>query len=54
MFDAPEPDSVLYALGDKVVHGVSRSVALGRNDLAEYRSAHPGWVADASERGLAN
>jgi len=54
MFDAPEPDVVLHVLGDKVVHGLSRSVALGRQDLAEYRSAHPGWVADACERGLAN
>lgn len=54
MFDAPEPASVLQDLGDKVVYGLSRSVALGRNDLGMYRSANPGWVADASERGLAN
>jgi len=54
MFDAPEPDSVLQDLGDKVIFGLSRSVALGRNDLAKYRMANPGWVADASERGLAN
>lgn len=54
MFVAPEPDSVLHDLGDKVVSSLSRSVALGRQDLARYRSAYPGWVADASERGLAN
>jgi hypothetical protein len=54
MFDAPEPDVVLDALGDKVVHGLSRAVVLGRKDLAEYRSTFPGWVADASERGLAS
>ncbi len=50
MFDAPEP----HALGDKVVHGLSRAVTLGRNDLADYRAIRPGWVASSSERGLAS
>jgi hypothetical protein len=54
MFLAPEPDVVLRGLGDKVVDSLSRAVVLGRRDLAEYRSSFPGWVADASERGLAN
>lgn len=36
------------------MHGLSRSVVLGRDDYAEYRQLRPGWVAQQSERGLAN
>lgn len=54
MFSAPEPGEVLDDLGDKVVHSLSRSVRLARSDLDEYRQLKPGWVAESSERGLAN
>lgn len=50
----PEPDEVLVGLGDKVTEGISRSVALAAKDLTAYRSDRPSWVAEHSERGLAN
>jgi len=45
---------VLDDLSDKIVNALSRAVALAARDLREYRSTFPLWVADASERGLAN
>lgn len=54
MFVAPASDDVLHALGDKVVHGLSRAVVLARNDLADYRAMRPDWVAASTERGLAS
>lgn len=54
MFRAPEPGEVLGDLGDKVVHALSKSVHLTREDLSEYRLIRPGWVSRASERGLAS
>lgn len=50
----PEPDEVVEGLGDKVVAGLSSAVANAAIDLQEYRSLRPDWVADHSERGLAN
>lgn len=44
----------LEALGDKVVNSLSSAVFETRNDLDKYRSTFPDFVADASERGLAN
>jgi len=54
MFFELEPQAVLDDLGDKVVNGLSRSVALARVDLDDYRTMAPGWVATSSERGLGN
>ncbi|MGU3435017.1 hypothetical protein ACNHUS_18615 [Actinomycetes bacterium M1A6_2h] len=45
---------MLGDLGDKVVHGVAIAVRSTRQDLADYRSVRPAWVAEHSERGLAN
>lgn len=41
------------ALGDKVIEAIAASVNAARDDLADYRSFRPAWVAQASERGLA-
>jgi len=54
MFSYPGADEVLDDLGDKVVEAFARSVARARADLAEYRRLKPSWVAQSSERGLAN
>jgi hypothetical protein len=50
----PLQNVVLAELGDKVPAAVAESVAGAREDLAVYRELRPGWVADHSERGLAN
>ena len=50
----PSPDEVLNALGDKVVAGLTEAVDGAREDLRLYRASHPSFVADSSERGLAN
>ena len=50
----PSADDTLDALGDKVVQAIADAVDNARDDLAEYRAIQPGWVADHSERGLAN
>lgn len=54
MISYPEFAQVVDDLGDKVVQGFARSVQLARNDLNEFRTWRPGWVAESSERGLAN
>ncbi len=54
MFYVPEPEEVLCDMGEKSVYAMSRSVALGRDDLADLRRIRPRWVATSSERGLAN
>jgi hypothetical protein len=54
MFSYPESDEVLDDLGDKVVEALARTVARAKDDLAQYREWKPGWVAQSSERGLAN
>jgi hypothetical protein len=41
-------------LGDKAKAAIAESVAAAREDLAAYREQAAGWVADHSERGLAN
>jgi hypothetical protein len=50
----PESAAVLDGLGDKIVNSLSRAVALAARDLSQYRATFPLWVAEASERGLAN
>jgi hypothetical protein len=54
MFPYPTPEQVFDDLGDKVVAIFSRAAQLTAQDLQLYRETHPNWVADASERGLAN
>ncbi len=50
----PNSQEVLEALGDKIVNSLGAVVLEARNDLDDYRSTFPDFVADASERGLAN
>ena len=50
----PNSQEVLEALGDKVVNALGTTAFEARNDLDRYRSTFPEFVADASERGLAN
>lgn len=50
----PPVEDVLDDLGDKVVAALVSATRSTRDDLAEYRAAHPAWVADHSDRGLAN
>ncbi len=50
----PESQEVLSGLGEKVTHSLARAVKLASKDLRTYRDAYPTWVAQASERGLAN
>ena len=50
----PNSQKVLEALGDKIVESLGAAVFKARNDLNSYRSTFPEFVADASERGLAN
>jgi hypothetical protein len=54
MFSAPHPDDVIRDLGDKVVIALVAATRDAREELATYRETRPGWVADHSERGLAN
>lgn len=50
----PLQAAVLAELGDKVQAAVAESVAAARSDLSDYRELQPTWVAEHSERGLAN
>ncbi|WP_092535427.1 hypothetical protein [Amycolatopsis arida] len=54
MFSYPPAEDVLRDLGDKVVGALVDATKAARDDLAEYRLTHAAWVADHSERGLAN
>ncbi len=54
MISYPSPHEVLSGLGEKVTQSLARSVVLAANDLRTYRGWNPTWVAEASERGLAN
>ena len=45
---------MLEALGNKIIDSLGAAVFNARNDLDDYRSTFPEFVADASERGLAN
>ncbi|WET79729.1 hypothetical protein P3102_00225 [Amycolatopsis sp. QT-25] len=47
-------EDVLDDLGDKVVGALVDATNATRVDLADYRDAFPGWVADSRERGLSN
>jgi len=48
----PSREDVLADLGDKVAEGIVLAVAQTRSDLRVYRRVFPGWVADATDRGL--
>lgn len=50
----PDATVVLDALGEKVQHALGRAVVLARQDLEDYRTFRPDWVARHGERGLAN
>ena len=50
----PNALEALEALGDKFVNSLGAAVFEARNDLDDYRSTFPEFVADASERGLAS
>jgi hypothetical protein len=54
MISYPSAGVVIEDLGDKVVGALVDATTFTRHDLAHYRDAHPGWVADHSDRGLAN
>lgn len=54
MISYPSADEVAEDLGDKVINGFARSVALAAADLQTYRNDHPEFVSRHSERGLAN
>jgi hypothetical protein len=54
MFSLPASDTVLDDLGDKVLGHLVRCADLGRDDWHTYRKDYPAWVAEASERGIAN
>lgn len=41
-------------LGDKTTHGIAQAVSDAKEDLTDYRTVRPRYVAEASERGLAN
>lgn len=50
----PTSDEVLVAMGDKVVAALRVAVDGAKDDLATYRAQQPRWVAEHSNRGLAN
>ncbi|MFK0074618.1 hypothetical protein [Arthrobacter woluwensis] len=50
----PSYEEVCADIGDKVVHAMRKCVADARTELAKYREAFPVWVAEHTERGLAN
>lgn len=54
MKSVPSPEHVLADLGDKSVRAFTLAVQRTRADLVLYRQIFGQWVADASERGLAN
>lgn len=49
-----ESDAVIVDLGQEIVTGIAVAVRDTREDLAIYRQLRPAWVAEHSERGLAN
>ncbi|MFE2595793.1 hypothetical protein ACFXCZ_04695 [Streptomyces sp. NPDC059396] len=54
MISFPDSSQVLADLGTKVTAGLVRAVDLAADDLQTYRETYPSWVAQHSERGLAN
>lgn len=54
MKSSPSAEEVIDELGDKVIGGLARAVALTENDLRSYRAWRPDIVADRTECGLAN
>lgn len=53
MFSYPSFDDVANDLPAKVLAALSDAAANTAQDLTEYRSTFPAWVAQSSERGLA-
>lgn len=54
MISYPESSAVLDGLGAKVTGALAGSVSKAATDLRKYRETFPSWVAESSERGLAN
>lgn len=50
----PTAEEALAEIGEKPVAAFSLCVTNARRDLQSYREAFPDWVAEHSERGLAN
>jgi hypothetical protein len=50
----PTAEEAFVGIGDKTLDAFFLSVNRARRDLRLYRKAFPQWVADHSERGLAN
>lgn len=50
----PTSEAVLAGIGEKPIEAFSLCVTRARHDLHMYRETFPVWVADHSERGLAN
>jgi hypothetical protein len=50
----PTPSDVLDDIGEKPAAAFTKAVMRAKVDLRDYRSAFGQWVADHSERGLAN
>lgn len=54
MTSYPDPEQVFEDLGDKAMEAFVQGAATTRSEYGEYRRLHPKWVAEATERGLAN
>jgi hypothetical protein len=54
MISYPSDEEVLDDLGDKVADGLREAVEAAAEDLKTYRGLRPDWVAEHTERGLAN
>lgn len=54
MISFPTDEEVLDDLGDKVADGLRKAVEDTTEDLRTYRDLRPDWVAEHTERGLAN
>jgi hypothetical protein len=50
----PSAQVVQDDLGDKIIEAFAEAVDGARNDLRDYRRGTPNYVAESSERGLAN
>jgi hypothetical protein len=50
----PDAEEVLTDIGEKAARAFALSVQRAKRDLLTYRQTFPQWVADHSERGLAN
>lgn len=50
----PTFDGLSSDLGPDLMQAIGRCITSTREDFHEYRKSHPDWVAQATERGLAN